>query len=316
MRLYGYGTTEKLGTTNGKAKANFEYFSVHNTFKEYNSPTYYGTDLMALSLWRKYASSKQMQKWGAKMEARLWKDIARFYHAGMKNMSGPFVRSYGMDMTKYCALTGLWIALAIDDPSLAPWPVTGGRGQDERSYGPIFALLGSNVPKKVMPSLLKFTGPRTFKRKFVGAKASVLVEENLMIGAAAIRKRKDEQQHPGTIYWLAEPDQPASWILLSGINDVLRPSVSERGLKICQNHKPVLPVRFLIYSPNLDENSIKEKNWSLPNLNVEVEIAESVTLKQVSWINHRRFGRCLEVLYNVEKAFPKKEAILWLRPQK
>ena len=77
-------------------------------FREFNSPTYYGVDLWALALWRRSGSSS-LAAAGQRLEAALWRDIAAFYHAGLRNLCGPFDRAYGMDMTRYASLLGLWL---------------------------------------------------------------------------------------------------------------------------------------------------------------------------------------------------------------
>jgi hypothetical protein len=83
-------------------------FKETKAFQEYNAPTYYGVDLYALALWRTDAPNPRLRALGASMEADLWRDIARFYHAGLKNLAGPFTRAYGMDMPNYVGLTGLY----------------------------------------------------------------------------------------------------------------------------------------------------------------------------------------------------------------
>ena len=96
-----------------------DLFQVHHTFWEYNSPTYYGVDLFALALWRRYGRTALFRDLGAQMEAGLWRDIGQFYHAGLRNLCGPYDRTYGMDMTRYLALVGLHIGLAVP-PEQAP----------------------------------------------------------------------------------------------------------------------------------------------------------------------------------------------------
>lgn len=298
-----------------KAEAIYELFCRHKTFNEYNSPTYYGADLMALALWRQHACSPRMRELGGLMEADLWRDIAAFYHADMKNMCGPFVRAYGMDMTRYCALTGLWIALAVGDPALAPWPASGGHHQGERIYGPIFAMLRPQVPKDVLPQLRSFSGPRRFERTFGETKATVLIEKNLMMGAATL-KRRWEQHHPATIYWLAAPEQHVGWILLTGMNDGVAPKVADRCLEIRRESKPDEPIQFLLSAPGLDEAAVTRDQWRLPGLRVTVEAADGVTLASVRWIDHPRYDRCLEVRYSTPVGTPVGTRAIVLRPER
>ncbi len=99
----------------------FRLFNQHETFEEYNSPTYYGVDLYALSLWRNYGPEPWFIYTGGDMEARLWTDIAAFYHADLKNLCGPFDRAYGMDMQAYVSLVGLWLRTVLAH-SLVPPP--------------------------------------------------------------------------------------------------------------------------------------------------------------------------------------------------
>lgn len=63
----------------------YNLFSENGTFPEYNSPTYYGVDLYGLGLWRAYGVTPNVRRMGADMEAALWRDIALYYHAGLKN---------------------------------------------------------------------------------------------------------------------------------------------------------------------------------------------------------------------------------------
>lgn len=298
-----------------KAEAIYELFCRHKTFNEYNSPTYYGTDLMALALWRQHACSPRMRELGRLMEAELWRDIAAFYHADMKNMCGPFVRAYGMDMTRYCALTGLWIGLVVGDPTLAPWPASGGHHQGERIYGPIFAMLRAQVPEDVLPHLQGLAGPRRFERTFGETQATVLIEKNLMMGAATL-KRRWEQHHPATIYWLAAPEQRVGWILLTGLNDGVAPRVVNRCLEIRRESKSDEPIQFLISAPGLDEAAVTRDQWRLPGLCVTVKAADGVTLDGVRWIDHARYDRCLEVRYATPVGMPVGTQTLALQPER
>jgi hypothetical protein len=297
-----------------KAEAIYELFSRHKTFNEYNSPTYYGADLMALAFWREHASSARMRELGRSMEADLWRDIGMFYHAGMQNMCGPFVRAYGMDMTNYCGLTGLWIALAVGDPALSPWPTSGGHHQGERVYAPIFAILDARVPDDAMPHLRRFVGPRRFERMFADTKATVLIEKDLMMGAATLTRRWD-QHHPATIYWLPDGKRPVGWILLAGSNEGVAPVVTDRCLQIRRQSKSDEPIHLLVWAPNLDETSITADRWNLPGLSVNVQVADDVALVQVQWLDHPRYDRCLEVRYSTPTTIAGGTPALTLRPE-
>ena len=83
-------------------------------FSEFNSPTYYGVDLWGLALWQR-SDSPLLIAAGRRLEAALWRDVATFYHPAMRNLCGPYDRAYGMDMTRYASLLGLWMWWANGD---------------------------------------------------------------------------------------------------------------------------------------------------------------------------------------------------------
>jgi hypothetical protein len=299
-----------------KAEAIHALFARHKTFDEYNSPTYYGPDLMALALWREHACWDRMRALGHEMEADLWRDIGAFYHAGMKNLCGPFVRAYGMDMTTYCALAGLWIAMAVDDPALAPWPGKRARKSGEAAYAPVYALLRPEVPRDVMPHLKAFPGGRReLARPFGRSRATLLVDRGLMMGAARLARRWD-QHHPATIYWTAAPGKPVGWILLTGLNEHVDPVVEGGALRIRRVQPSGEPIRFLVSAPGLDEKGFADDRWTLPGLVVTIERGEGVALDGVTSVKHPWYGPCCEVHYRTPGKTPEGAQVLILRPKK
>src|SRR4051812_9234062 len=107
------------------AEATYAGYKEHDSFEEFNAPTYYGVDFYGLALWRKHGLTPRMKALGAELEASLWRGTGEFYHAGLRNLCGPFDRSYGMDMRQYVALTGLWPRMALRG-DVAPFPPLGG----------------------------------------------------------------------------------------------------------------------------------------------------------------------------------------------
>jgi hypothetical protein len=70
---------------------------------------------------------------GSDMEAALWSDLASFYNANLRNISGPFDRAYGMDMESYVSVVGMALRTVLDPhmaqsqhliPSLIQPPIT------------------------------------------------------------------------------------------------------------------------------------------------------------------------------------------------
>ncbi|MHC4505576.1 MAG: hypothetical protein ACYTFI_19900 [Planctomycetota bacterium] len=294
----------------GRRKAGQIYkgYYRHKTFDEYNSPTYYGVNLMALAMWRKHACWDQMRAMGADMEADLWRDIGDFYHPGMKNMCGPFVRAYGMDMTEYVAIVGLWIGMALGDGKLAPLPQQRGRKGGERSYSPVIAILERIVPDEVIPRLARFSGgPRVLERVCSRGKVTARIDETLMIGAMQL-KRRWEQHFPATIYWKVG-SSGLGWIMLHGTSEHVAPVVVDRELRILRTKESNDPILLYVAAPGIGAKQISPVIWRLPGLTLEVALGEGAALQSVRAVKHPWFGQCLEVKFHAPAA-----STLTLRP--
>ena len=98
-------------TTAGEAYANeiIELFNITDTLSEYNSGTYTGISLFGLTLWSKYLpESSVMSQMGPVMVRKTWERVAELWHPDMKNLAGPWDRTYGFDMNRYFSIMGLW----------------------------------------------------------------------------------------------------------------------------------------------------------------------------------------------------------------
>ena len=252
------------------AKEIYRLFKLHNTFEEYNSPTYYGVDLYALALWREYSTSPLLRQLGAEMEALLWTDIAQFYHAGLRNLSGPFDRSYGMDMRRYVALVGEWIWL-ITGKEQAPFPAMDRPFAHVADFyfAPCVAILGARVPPDVAPHFLAFQGERQVERVISDSPrrvATVWMGQDIMLGAehTSNTKRGYPQFHPATVYWKIGADD-VGWIRLLH-SEPVDVRASQNRLDIAGAGKLV----FQVCAPNARADAIHTDLWQLPDLTVQV----------------------------------------------
>jgi hypothetical protein len=167
-------------------RAVVERFARHGAFDEYNSPTYYGVDLYALALWCREPVSAELAEGGARIETTLWRDVARWYHAGLRNLCGPFTRSYGLDMGRYAGLLGLWVWDALGR-ELAPYPDLGGPfdHSHDTTMGPVVAELGAAVAPEAEASLRAFDGERTVEQvvsEELGRVATGWLSSDVMLG--------------------------------------------------------------------------------------------------------------------------------------
>jgi hypothetical protein len=86
-----------------------DLFNRAKTLSEFNSGTYTGVSLYGLTLWSKYLPNDSiMTKNGPDMIKHTWEAVGNLWHPGMKNMAGPWDRSYGYDMKRYLSLMALW----------------------------------------------------------------------------------------------------------------------------------------------------------------------------------------------------------------
>ncbi len=164
-----------------------ERFDRHGCFDEYSSPTYYGIDLEALGLWRSWSSSAALSADGARIEEALWRDVARWYHPGLRNLCGPSTRSYGLDMTTHLGSLGLWWAAAFgfEGAPLPPMTDDAPHGHDF-FHGPYVALLGARVPADAAPALTRFAGEHVVEQVIDEDPARVAtgwLADDVMMGA-------------------------------------------------------------------------------------------------------------------------------------
>lgn len=157
----------------------------HGAFDEYGSPTYYGVDLFALAIARQLSPSSAIRATCARLEAALWRSIARTYHPGLQNLCAPWTRTYGMDMRSYVAK--LMLPLRLVAPAAAPAP---GFAPDlphghDLFAGAITALVGTVAPDDVVTDLARFA-PHTAEQRIRRSRvATSWLGDAAMAGAEA-----------------------------------------------------------------------------------------------------------------------------------
>jgi len=223
------------GTGLGLARAVVAAWDAAGAFPEYGSPTYYGIDLYGLALWRERAPAPELREWGARVEAELWRDLARFYHAGLRNLCGPYTRAYGMDMTTYVASLGCWIAPHVAEAS-APLPPLGDAVPHAHDLFelPMVALLGSRPPPDVKPALARFQAPRAVEQRITRSPrrvATARLRDGAMWGGEQTGGQIVHwQHHPATVHW-REPDGRVGWLRVRS-NAPVDAVADDAGLRI------------------------------------------------------------------------------------
>lgn len=249
----------------------YRLFQQHRSFNEFNAPTYYGVDLYGLGLWREYGSTARMREIGSDMEAGLWKDIANFYQPNLRNIAGPYDRSYGMDMTHYVSPTGVWmrtllpasIAPLPDHPMLSTFQIA------DIWYAPQVALLGTHVPSDALAMIRTFPGPHLINRTIDSRRtATSWVGNNAVWGGEFTSRTKDTgnktQFHPVTAQWRM-PSGEIGWIRLTKSPNI--DAVADLGgVTIATDGD----VSFRIYAGE-NAPAVTKTTWQLPGFSTAID---------------------------------------------
>lgn len=247
-------------------------FVAHESFDEYNSPTYYGVDLYGLALLRAHGATPELRVVGAHLEAALWRDIGRFYHAGLRNLAGPYDRAYGMDLQEYVALAGTWMGFVLPAEATPLPAVMPARHGGDFYFTPCFALLGAVVPAEVQAQLETFTGERLLARPIADGKrvATAWLGPDLMIGAQATALSRGVPQgrsqfHPATVHW-RRPDGGTAWLALRECS-----RVNARAEPHRLHIEAIGDATFRIETAGLTAAMLSAGHWQLPGLVVRIE---------------------------------------------
>lgn len=270
-------------------------FAVHETFEEYNSPTYYGVDLYGLALWRRHGVTETMRRLGAEMEVGLWRDIGRFYHAGLRNLAGPYDRAYGVDMRTHVSLTGAWMGLALEK-RLTPLPDPAGPMGHAHDFVciPSYVALGVKVPPEVLAGFREYQGDRQLERIITpDRRATAWITRDLMIGGEITHLTRDAgagtnygQFHPAAVHWRVGAGD-VGWFAI-----VQSPRIDARAEpgRLVVN-TTAGDTRFRVGAPGLLPSMITRGEWSLPNLAVRIDTdATAIDLEEGP-------GGSIEVVY-------------------
>jgi hypothetical protein len=179
-------------------------FDQHGAFEEYGSPTYYGIDLWALALWRRFPPSSAFADAGERLWSALADDIARWWHPGLRNRCGPYTRAYGMDLTRSLGLLGLW----LPDPVVPPLGDHLHHGHD-LTMAPLVELVGGG------PAVAFDGAERVVEQALPGGRfATGWLGPDVMVGGErGAHARAEGQYHPATAHWAAG-DGTVGWLRL------------------------------------------------------------------------------------------------------
>lgn len=246
-------------------------YHLYNSFEEYNSPTYYGVDLFGLALWRSYGSTAEIRAAGSNMEAHLWSDIADFYQPELRNLAGPYDRSYGMDMETYVAYVGVWMRSLLP-AAKAPLPVPDGNTDHlaDLWFAPHVVLLGAMPPAPEIAKLKSFSGEHMVRRQITDdRRATAWVGSKVILGGEDTKLTKDAppdtQFHPATAQWRT-PSGSIGWFYVwqsPKINAV----VDHTTVQITTDGT----ITIRLKAEGAKREDITATRWKLPGLTVTLD---------------------------------------------
>jgi hypothetical protein len=196
---------------------------------------------------------------------------------GLKNLCGPWDRSYGMDMQQYLAVVGLSIATQVELDA-APLPDVSqpfGHAHDFFFMPPI-ALLEPQVPEDARPHLSAFAGPRQIERRLeAGRRVTAWLDRDVMIGAQSANPSRagNYQFHPATMHWRT-PDGGIGGLRLLVCGPGERAG-GGAGAGASRGWGGIT-LAFDLDAPGLQIDQVQPDMWRLPGLALQIETVGDV----------------------------------------
>ncbi|KAJ6127115.1 hypothetical protein N7523_002727 [Penicillium sp. IBT 18751x] len=271
----------------------YDLWSMYHTLSEFNSPTYSGVAMWALALWSQYASDGSLlQKYVPEILTASWDELAQLYNANLKNLAGPWDRTYGYNMMAYTSLVApvIWGAVGKE---YAPFPkqTSGMYHQDDFAFYPLFAL--------AMPEMLKYLSAQSKKNlvEFPGehihtAQAysppfdtyprniTIWMSENVTIGAETLAQdvvggaaKSTSAFNPAVIQWAIDDNQigcVTHWVTESSIHAVASPNALHISYPNATSAGGAVSFNFLFSGLTVSHGFNVTGLEGLPGLNLKV----------------------------------------------
>ena len=244
-------------------------FREHDCFDEFNAPTYYGIDLEGLSRWIDSPPTPLFDTLARDMERRMWLQIARFYHADLRNLCGPFDRAREINLLDngHSRSLGAFVNAVV------------GPGEKPFRVGVAPAELTARIPEEAKRHLRAFRGERLVRWQITtdpDRVATAWLGEEVMIGAedANFAKHIWDQYHMATIHWKL-PDGGTGALTLAPT--VPTYAVATPGRLRTETYVWAgtgthdVSFRWKIEAPGLNPDMIRDDRWRLPGLTLDFE---------------------------------------------
>ncbi|KAL3469947.1 hypothetical protein BJX99DRAFT_267814 [Aspergillus californicus] len=207
--VVGSWTGRKLNDANitaaGESDAHefLALFDRNGTLSEYNGPTYAGVSIYALTIAAKYLDSTNstIGQNAARIIGQIWDYESQLWNPNMRNLAGPWDRSYGYDMNSYVGIMSIWIWTLLGKEAV--WsttsPIWTMAHADDFEISPVLSVLApfhkTLVPEAAVERLSSFSGEHTYNGHAYAPPAdneprniTTWVSSNLTIGTASFNQ--------------------------------------------------------------------------------------------------------------------------------
>ncbi|KAG6865534.1 hypothetical protein C0991_001727 [Blastosporella zonata] len=231
-------------------------FDRHQTLSEFNSGTYTGVTLYALSLWGYMPTNSTIHGRATDIITRTWESVGYYYNPTLMTLGGPWDRTYGFSLKSYLGILGVHITGligGIDDGSAPiPLPLVGSEHYADAAIIALTPLISKfhdqYVPPSVLAKLTKLTQSHThfeqavsqpfddlaYPRNYTSwtqgglSVGGIEVDANVIGGPAT----SPSAFTPGIILWDAGEGQATGWISHYATSRTIRAVVTEKNLSI------------------------------------------------------------------------------------
>lgn len=230
-----------------------ELFDRNGTLSEFNSPTYAGVSLHALTLAAKYLGNTDsvIGTNAARVIQEIWEYESSLWNPNLRNFAGPWDRTYGLDMNNYVAIISLWIWSFVGKENVYKntSPVWTFTHADDFEFAPVAAVLSdfhkSLVSKSAISHLTSFPGEHTYNGNAYAPPAdweqrnvTSWLSANITIGAQSFNldgaggySKDTASWSPAVVQWL-RPDESVGYFSLYTKETAMQVDVGPNSLNL------------------------------------------------------------------------------------
>ncbi|KAJ6527180.1 hypothetical protein B0H19DRAFT_1196617 [Mycena capillaripes] len=229
-------------------------FNLYDTLAEFNSGTYTGVTLYALSLWGYMPKNSTIAKHAKEIIAKTWTTIGMLYNPTLHTLGGPWDRAYGYDMRAYYGILGGQIAGLIggieDGTAPLPKPIVGSEHFSDGAANVLTPLIAKfndpYVPAATLAQLKGLSGSRAYAAQAVsppwdnptiprnytswtasGLSIGAIASDEKVVGGAATNQAA---YVPASIIW--STGSQTAWFNMYPTSRTISATASRTGLTI------------------------------------------------------------------------------------